>query len=178
MIATRLWQIPFGREVGIALTATFLLLEFWRAPALQRNMGGAMFVVGGIAAWYGGDLFGGLINGLDRAQIFLVMFYAVTWLREPAVTSASLKELRDWVVGQPAGRRYPMLWLSAHFLGSVLNLAAMSLLSIMAGEQKDKLLRKRLSIGLMMGFYGGVHMGAFLRQRRCDPDGDPWRQLG
>lgn len=161
MIATRLWQIPFGREVGIALTATFLLLEFWRAPALQRNMGGAMFLIGGVAAWYGGDLVGGLINGLDRAQIFLVMFYAVTWLREPAVTSASLKELRDWVVGQPAGRRYPMLWLSAHFLGSVLNLAAMSLLSVMAGEQKDKLLRKRLSVALMMGFTVASTWGPF-----------------
>lgn len=161
MIATRLWQIPFGREIGITLTAVFLLLEFWRAPALQRNMGGAMFFVGGLASWYGGDLIGGLITGLDRAQIFLVMFYAVTWLREPAVTSASLKELRDWVVGQPAGRRYPILWLSAHFLGSVLNLAAMSLLSVMAGEQKDKLLRKRLSVALMMGFTVASTWGPF-----------------
>lgn len=161
MIATRLWEVPYGREVGIALTATFLLLEFWRAPGLQRNMGGAMFFVGGLAAWYGGDLIGGLLTGLDRAQIFLVMFYAVTWLREPAVTSASLRELRDWVVRQPAGRRYPMLWLSAHFLGSVLNLAAMSLLSIMAGEQKDKVLRKRLSIALMMGFTVASTWGPF-----------------
>lgn len=120
-----------------------------------------MFLLGGIASWYGGDLAGGLINGLDRAQIFLVMFYAVTWLREPAVTSPSLKELRDWVVGQPAGRRYPMLWLSAHFLGSVLNLAAMSLLSVMAGEQKDKLLRKRLSVALMMGFTVASTWGPF-----------------
>lgn len=161
MIATRLWQIPYGREIGITLTATFLLLEFWRAPGLQRNMGGAMFLAGGLAAWYGGDLIGGVLIGLDRAQIFLVMFYAVTWLREPAVTSASLRELRDWVVRQPAGRRYPILWLSAHFLGSVLNLAAMSLLSIMAGEQKDKVLRKRLSIALMMGFTVASTWGPF-----------------
>jgi hypothetical protein len=161
VIATRLWQIPYGRELGITLTATFLLLEFWRAPGLQRNMGGAMFLIGGVAAWYGGDLVGGLLTGLDRAQIFLVMFYAVTWLREPAVTSGSLRELRDWVVRQPAGRRYPILWLSAHFLGSVLNLAAMSLLSIMAGEQKDKLMRKRLSIALMMGFTVASTWGPF-----------------
>lgn len=161
MIATRLWQIPYGREIGITLTATFLLLEFWRAPGLQRNMGGVMFLIGGIAAWYGGDLIGGVLTGLDRAQIFLVMFYAVTWLREPAVTSGSLRELRDWVVRQPAGRRYPILWLSAHFLGSVLNLAAMSLLSIMAGEQKDKLMRKRLSIALMMGFTVASTWGPF-----------------
>ena len=161
MIATRLWQIPYGRELGITLTATFLLLEFWRAPGLQRNMGGAMFLIGGVAAWYDGDLVGGLLTGLDRAQIFLVMFYAVTWLREPSVTSGSLRELRDWVVRQPAGRRYPILWLSAHFLGSVLNLAAMSLLSIMAGEQKDKLMRKRLSIALMMGFTVASTWGPF-----------------
>lgn len=120
-----------------------------------------MFLIGGIAAWYGGDLIGGVLTGLDRAQIFLVMFYAVTWLREPAVTSGSLRELRDWVVRQPAGRRYPILWLSAHFLGSVLNLAAMSLLSIMAGEQKDKLMRKRLSIALMMGFTVASTWGPF-----------------
>lgn len=161
VIWSRLWPFPYGREIGIALTATFLLLEFSRAPALQRNMGGALFIAGGTAAWFGGDLIGGVLTGLDRAQIFLVMFFAVTWLREPAVTSPSLRDLRDWVVRQPAGRRYPILWLSAHFLGSVLNLAAMSLLSIMAGEQKDRILRKRLSIALMMGFTVASTWGPF-----------------
>jgi len=160
-ITSRIWPFPFGREIGIALTVMFLVLEFQRAPPLQRNVGGLIFLVGAISAWAGGDLIGGLMDGLERAQIFLVMFFAVTWLREPAVKSPSLTTLRDAVIAQPAGRRYPILWLSAHFLGSVLNLAAMSLLSSMAGEQTDKRLKKRLSIALMLGFTTASTWGPF-----------------
>lgn len=161
VIISRIWPFPFGREIGIALTVLFLSLEILRAPPLQRNVGGLIFFAGAAAAWAGGDLIGGLMDGLERSQIFLVMFFAVTWLREPAVTSPSLRLLRDSVIAQPAGRRYPILWLSAHFLGSVLNLAAMSLLSSMAGEQKDRNLKKRLSIALMMGFTTASTWGPF-----------------
>lgn len=160
-ITSRIWPFPLDREIGITLTVLFLSLEIQRAPPLQRNVGGLIFVVGAIAAWSGGDLIGGVMDGLERAQIFLVMFFAVTWLREPAVTSSSLRLLRDSVIAQPAGRRYPILWLSAHFLGSVLNLAAMSLLSTMAGEQTDRRLKKRLSIALMMGFTTASTWGPF-----------------
>ncbi len=160
-ITSRIWPFPLDREIGITLTVLFLGLEIQRAPPLQRNVGGLIFFVGAIAAWAGGDLIGGVMDGLERSQIFLVMFFAVTWLREPAVTSPSLRLLRDSVVAQPAGRRYPILWLSAHFLGSVLNLAAMSLLSSMAGEQTDGRLKKRLSIALMMGFTTASTWGPF-----------------
>lgn len=160
-IISRIWPFPFDREIGIALTVLFLSLEILRAPPLQRNVGGLIFFSGAAALWAGGDLIGGLMDGLERSQIFLVMFFAVTWLREPAVTSPSLRLLRDSVIAQPAGRRYPILWLSAHFLGSVLNLAAMSLLSSMAGEQKDRRLKKRLSIALMMGFTTASTWGPF-----------------
>jgi len=160
-ITSRIWPFPFGREIGIVLTALFLILEFNKAPALQRNVGAMLFAIGMAAAWAGGDLQRGLMDGLERSQIFLVMFFAVTWLREPAVTSPSLRLLRDAVVAQPAGRRYPILWLSGHFLGSVLNLAAMSLLSSMVGEQTDTRLKKRLSICLMLGFTSASTWGPF-----------------
>ncbi len=160
-ITSRIWPFPYGREIGVVLTVTFLVLEFAKAPPLQRNVGALLIVLGVTAAWAGGDLAGGLMDGLVRSQIFLVMFFAVMWLREPAVTSPLLRQLRDAVVAQPAGRRYPILWLSGHFLGSVLNLAAMSLLSSMVGEQKDFRLKKRLSICLMMGFTTASTWGPF-----------------
>ena len=72
-----------------------------------------------------------------------------------------MRGLRDAVVRQPPGRRYPILWLSAHFLGAVLNLAAMSLLSVMAAEQTDRRLRRRLSIALMLGFTTASSWGPF-----------------
>lgn len=160
-ITSQIWPFPFGREIGVGLTVIFLAMEFTRAPSLQRNVGGLLFGGGMLAAWLGGDLVGGVVTGLERAQIFIVMFFAVTWLREPAVTSPSLRTLRDAVVSQPAGRRYPILWLSGHFLGSVLNLAAMSLLSAMVSDQKDTRLRKRLSICLMLGFTTASTWGPF-----------------
>lgn len=161
VIMTRIWGVPYGREVGVGLLVVFLALEFGRAPPLQRNMGAALAVVGAVASLFGGDLIGVLIDGLDRAQIFIVMFFAVTWLREPAIASPSLRELRDVVIRQPAGRRYPLLWLSVHLLGSVLNLAAMSLLSGMVSEQKDRRLRRRLSMALMFGFTTASSWGPF-----------------
>ncbi|MEX0693742.1 MAG: hypothetical protein WD075_04790 [Rhodospirillales bacterium] len=160
-ISSKLWPYSFAREIVITLTVLFLVLEFGKAPALQRNVGALIFGVGALCAWAGGDLVGGLMDGLEKSQIFIVMFFAVSWLREPAVTSPTLRTLRDAVVAQPAGRRYPILWLSSHFLGSVLNLAAMSLLSSMAGEQSDRRLRKRLSIALMMGFTTASTWGPF-----------------
>ncbi len=161
VIATRIWGVPMGREIGVALLAVFLVLEIGRAPPLQRNMGAALAAAGAFAAYLGGDLVGVLIDGLDRAQIFVVMFFAVTWLREPAVTSPALRALRDAVMRQQAGHRYPLLWLSVHFLGSVLNLAAMSLLSGMVSEQKDRRLRRRLSLALMAGFTSASSWGPF-----------------
>ncbi len=160
-ITSKIWPFPFAREIGVGLTVVFLVMEFSRAPPLQRNVGLLLFGLGAAAAWAGGDLAGALTDGLERSQIFLVMFFAVMWLREPAVTSPSLRALRDAVVAQPAGRRYPILWLSGHFLGSVLNLAALSLLSSMVSEQKDARLRKRLSIGLMLGFTTASTWGPF-----------------
>ena len=107
-IISRIWVVPYLDEIGVVLTLIFLGLEISRAPALQRNMGLLLAGIGAFAAWMAGDLIGALIDGLIRAQIFLVMFFAVTWLREPAVTSPSLRALRDTVVRQPAGRRYPI----------------------------------------------------------------------
>lgn len=160
-MTSRIWPYPFGREVGIGLTVLFLALEFTKAPPLQRNVGALLFGLGFVAAWAGGDLVDGMMDGLERSQIFLVMFFAVMWLREPAVTSPSLRMLRDAVVSQPAGRRYPILWLSGHFLGSVLNLAALSLLSSMVSEQTSARLKKRLSICLMFGFTTASTWGPF-----------------
>lgn len=160
-MTSRIWPFPFGREIGITLTVLFLALEFAKAPALQRNVGAFLAGLGFWAAWAGGDPIGGMMDGLERSQIFLVMFFAVMWLREPAVTSPSLRMLRDAVVAQPAGRRYPILWLSGHFLGSVLNLAAMSLLSSMVSDQTNARLRKRLSLCLMLRFTTASTWGPF-----------------
>ncbi len=160
-ISSKFWPYPFASEIIITLTVAFLALEFANAPPLQRNVGAIIFAIGALGAWAGGDLLGGVRDGLERSQIFIVMFFAVSWLREPAVTSPSLRLLRDAVVAQPPGRRYPILWLSAHFLGSVLNLAAMSLLSSMVGDQTDRRLRKRMSLALMMGFTTASTWGPF-----------------
>ena len=131
VIMSRFWPSPLIRDISVALTIAFLALEISRTPAFQRNIGIIIAVIGGIAAWAGGNFLGAIYQGLEKAQLFMVMFFAVMWLRDPAVTSPSLRNLRDAAVRQPPGRRYPIIWLTTHFLSSVLNFAALSLLSVM-----------------------------------------------
>ena len=63
-ITSRIWPAPLSRDIGVALTVAFLMLEVSRTPAFQRNVGISLGIVGGIAAWAGGDLFGALYDGL------------------------------------------------------------------------------------------------------------------
>lgn len=160
-ITTRIWDIPYSREFGVALTVAFLVLEISRTPRLQRTVGLLIGGLGAAAAFAGGNVGPALFDALERAQVFMVMFFAVMWLREPAVTSPSLHNLRDAVVHQPPGRRYPILWLSSHILGAILNIASMSLLSIMAAEARDNRLKRRLAKALMLGFTTASSWGPF-----------------
>jgi len=161
VILSRFWPSPLIRDISVALTVAFLTLEISRTPAFQRNIGIIIAVIGGIAAWAGGNFLGAIYQGLEKAQLFMVMFFAVMWLRDPAVTSPSLRNLRDAAIRQPPGRRYPIIWLTTHFLSSVLNFAALSLLSVMATEQTERKLQRRLSIAIMMGFAAAASWGPF-----------------
>jgi len=93
-----------------------------------------------------------LVAGLAKAQLFLVLFFAITWLQAPAADSPALHAVRETVVSQPPGRRFVYLAASAHVLGAVLNVAGLVLLSSMVERQKDPILQRRMAAALMQSY--------------------------
>ena len=92
------------------------------------------------------------LSGIAKAQIFLVLFFAIQWLQTPASVSPALHAVRRTVVSQPPGRRFLYLAASGHILGSVLNVAGLVLLSTMVERQKDALLQRRMASALMQNY--------------------------
>ena len=139
---------------GMAGTAVFLGLEVRRVPLFQSLMA-AVLVSAGIII---GVVFGGagpvdiVLRGIGKAQIFLVLFFAIQWLQTPASVSPALHAVRRTVVSQPPGRRFLYLAASGHFLGSVLNVAGLVLLSNIVECQKDLMLQRRMASALMQSY--------------------------
>lgn len=148
--------------LGMAATAVFLVLEVRRIPRFQNLMAAVLVAVGLAVGLAGGasavDL---VLTGLAKTQIFLVLFFAIMWLQAPATTSLALAAVRRTVVSQPPGRRFLYLAGSVHFLGAVLNIAGLVLLSGMVERQKDPVLQRRMAAALMQSFVLGSTWSPF-----------------
>lgn len=147
----------FSANPAITLFASFLLvtyvgLEFRRIPRGQLIAGAVMIGVGLGTAVLTGNGWDALLAGLGRAQKFFLLFAAVAWLRFPADRSPSLRNVQERAVSQPPGRRFAILALAAHILGSVLNMAGISLMSGVVRDAADPVLRRRLTCAIMQGF--------------------------
>ena len=135
-----------------ALIIAFIVLEFRAVPMAQKIAGAGLIVIGVLGAagsenW--GDI---LIDGIARSRIFLLLFFAVSWLQFPVTQSPALQATRATIVSQPPGWRFLYMSFGVHIIGSVLNLAGLSLLAGMVERQKDPLLRRRLAMALINGF--------------------------
>ena len=138
-----------------AAIVLFLVLEFGHLPRAQQIAGLVLIAIGLAGAASSGELQKVLLDGLARSRAFLLLFFAVSWLQFPVSKSPALRAVRQAIINQPAGRRFLFLSFGVHGLGSVLNLAGLSLLTVMVEEQKDKLMRRRLSLALYGGRAGG-----------------------
>ena len=140
--------IPFTAILIIA----FVVIEFRLIPIAQKIAGGVLIVIGILGAAGSENGLDILIDGIARSRIFLLLFFAVSWLQCPVSQSPALKASRTTIISQPAGRRYLYMAFGVHFIGSVLNLAGLSLLADLVKGQKDPLLRNRMAIALINGF--------------------------
>lgn len=151
-LADALWHPPGVRVAAVAVLAVFLVVELPRMARTPLIVGTVLTTAGvaiGLFAGQGGAV---VFDGLARTLPFLLLFGAVAWLQVAAAESPTLKATRDTVMSQPPGWRYIILAVAAHGLGAVFNLAGMSLLATMLGQQKDKLLRMRLARAMVHGF--------------------------
>ena len=135
-----------------ALIVLFIVLEIPSISRSQLATGFVLICFGVTGAAISGQWEAVLIDGVARSKTFLLLFFAVSWLQHPAGESPSLRAARTTIVSQPPGRRYLYLSFGVHGLGSVLNLAGLSLLSSMVEGQKDPRLQRRLTVALMQGF--------------------------
>ena len=140
--------------LGVAGTIVFLGLEVRHIPLFQALMAVFLVSVGIIVGVELGDAdpVDIALSGIAKAQIFLVLFFAIQWLQTPASVSPALHAVRRTVVSQPPGRRFLYLAASGHILGSVLNVAGLVLLSTMVERQKDALLQRRMASALMQNY--------------------------
>ena len=139
---------------GMAGTVVFLGLEVRRIPLFQALMAAVLVSVGIIVGVVSGgaDPVDIALRGIGKAQIFLVLFFAIQWLQTPATVSPALHAVRRTVVSQPPGRRFLYLAASGHLLGSVLNVAGLVLLSTIVERQKNFLLQRRMASALMQSY--------------------------
>jgi len=156
LAATGVGHAVFGvawlKWTGVVCTVVFLILEIRAVPRFQAVMAVLMIGIGLGISGNLEDIPAVLIAGLVKAQVFLVVFFAVAWLQIPAAASPALAAVRRAVVAQPPGRRFFYLAGSGHVLGSVLNLAGLVLLSTMVDRQTDRHLQRRMATALMHGY--------------------------
>ncbi|MBT3359528.1 MAG: hypothetical protein HN403_07875 [Rhodospirillales bacterium] len=147
----------FSADATVTLIASGLLvayvgLEIRRIPRGQVAAGVVMIGLGLGTAILSGAGWEAMLGGVRRAQVFFLMFAAVAWLRFPADRSPSLRDVQERAVSQPPGRRFAILALASHILGSVLNMAGISLMSGVVRDVADPALRRRLTCAVMQGF--------------------------
>lgn len=145
-------HVPPLIPVTAGLIVLFVALEFRNIPAAQKIAGIGLIAVGVLGAISSGKGAELLIDGIARSRIFLLLFFAVSWLQFPVGQSPALRAVRATIVSQPPGRRFLFMASGVHTLGSVLNLAGLSLLASMVENQKDPHLRRRMTMALINGF--------------------------
>jgi hypothetical protein len=138
--------------LSAGLTVLFLCLEIANAPPTPRIIGLALIGFGLAAAGYGGQFESAALDGFARSKTFVLLFFAVAWLQIPARESPALKAAREVITRQPPGRRFLVAAFGVHTLGSVLNLAGLSLVATMIDRKLAPDLLKRLTTALMLGF--------------------------
>jgi len=145
-------HLPPLIPVTAGLIVAFIALEFRHVPMAQKIAGAGLIGVGILGAVFSGHGTDILVDGIARSRIFLLLFFAVSWLQYPVGQSPALQAARSTIISQPPGRRFLFMSVGVHIMGSVLNLAGLSLLATMVERQKDPHLRRRLTMALINGF--------------------------
>ena len=139
-------------NIAVACAVLYLAIEFRHIKQLAKIIGGILFLIGVVFAIIDDNLGHLLYTGVRKTLPFLLLFASVTWLQAPSNYSPALLSVRQYVVQQPAGRRFFFLSFASHLLGAAFNLASFSLLSPMVRNVSDTLLQSRLVRAISFGF--------------------------
>ncbi len=160
-ITDALFSIDAAVWIAIGCMAVFVVIEFQRAARLQQIVSLLLAGIGVLIGLLEGDAASVLVSGMRRTLPFLLLFASVTWLQGPASRSPSLLTVREIAIRQPPGRRFAVVALAAHYLGVAFNLAGLSLLTPMIGQNAPRELRERLGRAMVQGFAAGTAWSPF-----------------
>ena len=135
-----------------ALIVIFVIIEFRLIPNAQKIAGGSLILSGILCASTSENTLNILIDGIARSRIFLLLFFAVSWLQYPVSLSPSFKATKKTIMSKLPGQRYLYMAFGVHFIGSILNLAGLSLFANLVKDQKNPNLRIRHTMALINGF--------------------------
>jgi hypothetical protein len=139
-------------NLALAPMLVFLLLEFRNMPPLQAGSAVLLLSTGVAMMAVHGGMIDGLLAGGRGALDLLLLFAGVTFIQYPALHSPSMRRFSEFVASQSPGRRYLSLSMSAHVLGSLINLAALALLTGTLQRPMPEDTRKRMVAAIMRGF--------------------------
>lgn len=146
---------------AVLLMWLFLGLQAARISRMQILVAVVLSLIGMALAWYGGRPLEALRDGSEGALIFLVLFGAVTFVEYPALRSPAMHHAREVILQQPPGRRYLVVTSAAHFLGAVVNFAALTLLATFLKQASDRDVRRRMGAAMCRGFAAGAAWSPF-----------------
>lgn len=139
-------------NVALLPMLVFLLIELRSMPLIQAGSALLLLGTGVVMLAIHGGMLEGLMAGGRGAMDLLLLFAGVTFMQYPAVHSPSMRRLSAYVANQTPGRRYLALSVSAHLLGSLINLAALALLTGTFNRPMQDDTRRRMVAAIMRGF--------------------------
>ena len=137
---------------AMTVLGVFLVWEISRVPVQQLITAGVLFVLGCLAALPSNGFLDVLLQAFEGSLIFVALFVGIAFLQYPALNSPSFHATREFIIGQPAGRRYLILSVSAHLLGALTNFSALGLLTTFLHGKLEKKARQRMACAMMRGF--------------------------
>jgi len=134
LCAIAVWTVladtPTAHMLSAAAYLVFLLMAQGRFGLRERMLQGLALLVTAAAIWrFQAGALELVVADLSRATYLSAFVMLVTSLRQGAFDSKSVLSIGHYMTSQPPGRRYVALHVGAHFMGVLLNFAAVSLLS-------------------------------------------------
>lgn len=149
----------FWSSLPLILPATalvvYLLLAARRIRRLQAMVGGVFAVSGAALAWarIGAEGFTSLVLGASRHTLpLLLLFGAVACLHHAIRVESRFASLGDAIAALPPARRVIAIGLGSHFLGGILSLAGLGLVTSIPTRQATASRLKLTAQAAVRGF--------------------------
>ncbi len=140
------------KNVAVIFMLIFISTQFKQVGRIPRTIAIALLFSG----WMLGAAFGNIADVFIRSSHMVLnivlLFGGMAFIQYPALKSPAMTKVREVVFQQPPGRRYFALSLVSHYIGALISLSVLGLLSSFVEKQKDQLAKRRIGTAMSRGF--------------------------